>query len=214
MSLKDQLASIFDVFSHRSPARGKGYKPDEFPEQVRRRILILYRDVVAGQWQTNEWSSPGNHTAEFWAEVHNSLEHLYGRVRLSSAATNTQMDDAIAFVLHGTPAEFFDFLELSFRVESMWRILHEKNDLVDAINEIFRVEHAPYQLTRVVTREEPGTGRFRQGTTIHTVAWPRVIRVEDEVTYAEAVAPALWVLSASHFEAANLEFRDALDEYP
>jgi hypothetical protein len=33
------------------------------------------------------------------------------------------------------------------------------------------------------------------------------------MTYAEAVAPALSVLSAPHFEAANLEFRDALDEY-
>jgi hypothetical protein len=45
---------------------------------------------------------------------------------------------------------------------SMWRILHERNDLVDAINEILRVDKAQYQLTRVVTREEPTTGRFGQ----------------------------------------------------
>lgn len=45
------------------------------------------------------------------------------------------------------------------------------------------------------------------------VAWPKVVRAEDEVTFKEAVAPALSVLSAPHFEAANLEFRDALDEY-
>jgi len=44
----------------------------------------------------------------------------------------------------------------------MWRILHERNDLVDAINEILRVDKAPYQLTRVVTREEPNSGRFGQ----------------------------------------------------
>src|SRR6201999_2814554 len=116
------------------------------------------------------------------------------RVRLSSTPTNNLFDDAFAFVLHGTPAEFFDFLELSFRVQSMWRIIHDKNELVDAFNEILRVEGAPYQLTREVTREEQATGRFRQGTTIRTVAWPRVIRVEDEMTHAEAVAPALSVL--------------------
>ena len=213
MSLKDRLTSIFDVFSRRSPSRGAGYQPDELSEQARRRILILYRDVVAGQWPAHQWSPSGNYTEDFWAQVHNALEHLYGRVRLSSQAMNSLMDDAAAFVLHSTTEEFFDFLELSFRVECMWRILHERNDLVDAVNEIFRVERAPYQLTRFVTREEPNSGPFRQGTSIHTVAWPRVIRTEDETTYTEAIAPALSVLSAPDFEAANLEFRDALDEY-
>jgi hypothetical protein len=37
--------------------------------------------------------------------------------------------------------------------------------------------------------------------------------VEEEVTHTEAVTPALSVLSAPHYEAANVEFRDALDEY-
>ena len=33
------------------------------------------------------------------------------------------------------------------------------------------------------------------------------------MTHSEAVAPALSVLAAPHFKAANLEFRDALEEY-
>jgi hypothetical protein len=37
--------------------------------------------------------------------------------------------------------------------------------LVDAINEIFRVENAPYHLTSVVTREERDTGPNRRSTT-------------------------------------------------
>jgi hypothetical protein len=213
MSLKDRLTGIFDVFSRRAARRGSTYKLDALSEQTRRRIVILYRDVIAGQWQANSWSPSGNYTEEFWTQIHNALEHLYGRVRLSAKSTQTFVDDAVAFVLECTTEEFFDVLELSFRVECMWRILHERNDLVDAINEIFRVENAPYQLTRVVTREEPNSGPFGQGTTIHTVAWPRVVRADDDVTYSEAVAPALSVLSAPHFEAASLEFRDALDEY-
>lgn len=89
---------------------------------------------------------------------------------------------------------------------------------VDAINEIFRVEGAPYQLTKVVKVHEKDTSSFpggfpRAGTIIRTVAYPKVVRAEDEVTHTEAVVPALSVLSAPHFEAANLEFRDALDEY-
>lgn len=35
MPLKDRLISIFDVFSHRSPARGAGYQPDELSESKR-----------------------------------------------------------------------------------------------------------------------------------------------------------------------------------
>jgi hypothetical protein len=211
--LKDRLTGIFDVFSRRAAARGSLYKPEAISEQTRRRIAILYRDVVAGQWRSDAWSPSGNYTEEFWTQMHNALEHLYGRVHLSSKSTHTIVDDAVAFVLKCTTEEFFDFLELSFRAECMWRILQERNDLVDAINEIFRVEDAPYQLTPVVTREEPNSGPFGQGTTIHTVAWPRVVRAEDEVTFTEAVAPALSILGASHFEVANGEFRDALDEY-
>jgi hypothetical protein len=73
--------------------------------------------------------------------MHNSLEHLYGRVRLSSQTTHTVVDDAVALVLHCTTEEFFDFLELSFRAGCMWRILNYANDLVDAVNEIFRMEN-------------------------------------------------------------------------
>jgi hypothetical protein len=73
--------------------------------------------------------------------MHNSLEHLYGRVRLSSQTTHTVVDDAVALVLHCTTEEFFDFLELSFRAGCMWRILNYANDLVDAVDEIFRMEN-------------------------------------------------------------------------
>jgi hypothetical protein len=217
MSLKDRLTSVFDVFSRRGAARaprGTAYKPDQISERLRNRIVILYRDVMSGQWPTNGWATSENRTGEFWQQVHNALEHLHGRVRLApNVETNSLIEDAHAFVQHCSAEEFFDFLELSFRTDCMWRVVHERNQLVDAINEIFRVENAPYHLTPVVTREEPDTASNRRSITIHTVAWPRVIRAEDEVTFSEAIAPALSVLAAPHFEAASLEFRDALDEY-
>ena len=97
----------------------------------------------------------------------------------------------------------------------MWRVLNDENELVDAINKIFRVESAPHQLTRIVKVEEPNpvkAGPYGGGRTlIRTVAYPKVVRVDDEATHSEAVAPALSVLSAPHFEAANLEFRVKTD---
>lgn len=148
--------------------------------------------------------------------MHNMLEHLYGRPKLSGATVASAVEDALAFVLVCKPQEFFDFLELIFKVDACWRLISDENDLVDAINEIFKIEEAPYQLTQIVKREEDDPtrpGPLRRGKIIRTVAWPKVVRSDEEVTFAEAITPALSVLSGPDYDAANLEFRDALDDY-
>ena len=221
MSLKDQLLSVFDVFSRRAVPKAPGFKPDEISEQLRNRILLLYRDVISGRRNATSLSYAEDRTHEFWEQMHNALQHLHGRPKLSSASVHSQADDVFAFLLHCTAAEFFDFLELSFKLDITWRVMHEENQVVDTVNELFRMESAPYQLTRIVKVHEQDTtdfpgfpgGHVRNATVIRTVAYPKVIRAEDDVTHREGVEPALSVLSAPHFEAANLEFRDALDEY-
>jgi hypothetical protein len=207
---------IWYVFSRRNPQRPKGYAPDLLSRPLRNRILLLMREVFSGKWSEQAWNPPGDHTREFWEQMHNFLQHLYGRPKLSVGAAESPVSDAFAFVSGCEAAEFFDFLELTFKTDAIWRVLNNENDLVDAINEILKIENAPFQLTPVVKREEPRppiSGRLPSGTTIRTVAWPKVVRCEDEVTFTEAVAPALSVLSGPDYEAANFEFRDALDEY-
>lgn len=218
MPLKDHLSSILDVFSRRQQApRRQGYKPDEVSERLRNRILLLLREVFSGKWPVDRWSSPGDHLTEYWEDMHNRLQHLHGRVKLSNDPREREpWEDTLGFALSCTPAEFFDFLELTFRSAPMWRVLNDENDLVDAINELFRVENVPYQLTRIVKVREPNpgtTGPCAGGEIIRTVAYPKVIRTDDQPTHTEAIEPALSVLAAPHLEAANLEFRDALDEY-
>jgi hypothetical protein len=200
------------VFSRRSAPRGLAFTPDVVSETLRNRILLLYREMLSGKWGQHPWSRPSDCTREFGEQIAQSLQHLYGRHKLSDLRTNSVAEDAFAFVSQCEPQQFFDFLELTFKTDCLWHVLSAHNDLVDAVNELFRIEAAPYQLTREVTQEEPPTGQYG-GTTIRIVAWPKVIRVEDEVTHTEAVTPALSVLSAPHYEAANVELRDALDEY-
>jgi hypothetical protein len=214
---KERLKSIWDVFSRRNPQNVATYKPDEISERARSRILLFFRDVYSGRWVDMGWgSSPGDHSFEFWDEMHNSLEHLYGRPRLcpGGSAANT-VDDARLFAHTCKSPEFFDFLELTFKVDATWRVLSDENNLIDAINEILKIENDPYQLTPIVKREEerPKLGPLPSGKTIRTVAWPKVVRNDEEVTHAEGISPALSVLTAPEYEAANLEFRDALDEY-
>jgi hypothetical protein len=218
MSLKDQLDSILDVFSRRHPPRGQGYKPDEISELLRNRILLLLREVFSGKWPADRWHSPGDYTREFWEDMHNKLQHLHGRPKLTNDPREREpWEDTLGFALSCTAPEFFDFIELTFRSSPMWRMLNDENELVDAINDIFRVENAPYQLTRIVKVEEPNpikAGPYGGGgTVIRTVAYPKIVRADDQATHTEAIQPALSVLAAPHFEAANLEFRDALDEY-
>ena len=104
---------------------------------------------------------------------------------------------------------FFDFIELSFKLEVTRHITTDGSDVVDAVNQVFRVERAPYQLTSMVWIEEKRNRIVYRRPS----AYPKVIRTEDEVTSEMAVVPALSVLTAPHFESASLEFRDALEEY-
>lgn len=200
---RDRLKSIFDVFSRRAVDLDADYKPTRISDRLRGRILLLYRDVASGQW------GGGDHSWRFWTEVHNSLQHLCARPRLSSRATTDATQDTFAFLTDCDTSELLDFIELSFKVSSMQLIVGEGKDFVDALNEIFRVEQAPYQLTPMVWIKE-STGNT---STIRLSAYPKVVRSEDDATYTMGVAPSLGILAAPHFEAANLEFREAMEEY-
>lgn len=177
----------------------------------------MYRDIVSGRWNHRPFDGMPDRPGRFFAEVHNSLQHLYGRSKLSNTPAPDPLADLQAFLGRCSASQFFDFVELSFTVDSTPFVMHDENQVVDAINELFRVEGAPYQLTQLVRVQEQPTADGEQfsydGACIRTVAYPKVIRVEEDVTYREAVKPALAILSAPHFEVANLELRDALDEY-
>ena len=210
MTIRERLGSVFDVFSRReSPPDQRSVTPDDIPDRLRTRILILFRDMASGQ---GPWSStvPRYDIHDFWGQLHNKLQYLYGRPWLTNQHGSSPIRDAEAFFMTCSASKFFDFIELSFKLDVTSRVFDVENDVVDAINEIFKVESVPYQLTKMIQVREPAQGR---SFWIRTTAYPRVIRVEEEVLYTEAVAPALTVLSAPHFEAANAEFRDSMDEY-
>ena len=203
MRYKNRLSLILDVFSRRRPTVSD-YKEDDISPRLRSRILLLYRDIISGRWNKG-----GNHAGPFWDEMHNSLQHLYGRFRLSERPAMDETEDTVAFLQECSTIQFFDFIELSFKLEVTRHITTDGSDVVDAVNQVFRVERAPYQLTSMVWIEEKRNRIVYRRPS----AYPKVIRTEDEVTSEMAVVPALSVLTAPHFESASLEFRDALEEY-
>ena len=180
---------------------------------------MLYGDIIAGKWD----QTFHNHGAELlWAEVHNALEHRLGRVVLSSSMQTLSSfhphlvaEDLSRFLSECTSDEFLDFIELSFKVQHPPRSRNGSSEVIEAINEIFRLGNLPYRLTDYVTvEEEPeGVPQLSSGTYRRRVAYPRIIIAEEEVSYKEAVKPTLAILESHQFAGANIEFRDGLEHY-
>jgi len=135
---------------------------------------------------------------------------------LSKTRVHSAIEDVTTFVEHSSAAELFDAIEASFKIDCAGRVFGDENDFVDALNDVFRLEGAPYQLTRGVIRHEPSratSGPFSGGTLNVRVAYPRVVRVDDQVAHAEAIEPALSALTDPDYAGGNDEFRKALADY-
>src|SRR5688572_18845472 len=139
-----RLGLIWDAFSRRRGVHGPDYKPASVSNELRNRINVFYSEVIAGRLRTRSWGHPENNSHEFLEEMHQALRLLYGRNRLSERSHHSVQADVAAFTAECSAAEFFDFIETSFKLEITWRILSDENDVVDSLNEIFRMEAAPY----------------------------------------------------------------------
>ena len=108
---------------------------------------------------------------------------------------------------------FLDFIEYIFQVDSYWRACPQENVMVEEINQLFVLEDLPYALTPFVreTRTEQFQGRPREVQAV--VSAPRVVLREHQVTYAEAIQPAIQLLADKRFSSANQEFLGALEDY-
>jgi hypothetical protein len=209
MSLTNRLGQFLDVFSRRQKVHGPGYKPPTISQELHGRILLLYSEVISGRLSPRGWGYAEDNSATFFAQMHQALRLLYGRANLSESRQRTEADDLMAFTNQCTTEQLFDFIEQSFKLDVSSRIFGDENEFVAALNDIFRREGAPFQVLSGVTREQPGP-RY---VSIVRVAFPRVVRVDEEIAHAEAVAPALSALSDPAYAGADDEFRRALQDY-
>jgi hypothetical protein len=206
------MRQVRDVFALRREAQGPGYKPDAISDRLRNRILMLYADIISGRVTTGHGIAAEDNSYQFWEEVHHALTTALGRPRLSGIDVRSREEDAKAFVHHASATDLFTFVEAGFRLQISFRIFHDENEFVDVLNDVLRSERSPYQVTHGVFRREPAPAPFR-GESIVRVAFPRVVRVDDEVIHAQAVEPALSALSDPAYAAASDEFRKALADY-
>lgn len=208
-----KLSQIFDVFSR----RGKEVEPlvRNIPITLRNKILLYCRDIFSNS--RSNWGS-GNHTGEFWNEIHQMLLYRHGKFQLSNGNPQSRSEDLINFLLHCQDDEFLDFIEYIFRVKCLFHVSTEENVLVAEINELFASENIGYELTEIVKEEvvEPVNEYpffSREMKVIKTIAYPQVIRKDDQVIHATIIMPTLSLLSEPKYKTANQEFLEALEDY-
>lgn len=208
-----KFRQIFDVFSRRA----KKVEPFvcNVPTTLRNKILLYCQDVFSNSRNNRRGE---DYTSEFWNEIHQMLLYRHGKFQLSSGYPRSRAEDAINFLLNCQDDEFLDFIEYIFRVRCLFRVSNHANVLVAEINELFASENIGYELTEIVKEEvvEPFNGYPFLGsehTVIKTVAYPQVIRKDDQVIHTTTVMPALSLLSKPKYKTANQEFLDALEDY-
>lgn len=214
MGLKYKLQTISGSYSQRRGPNGLQYKADQISKETRSRILMLYdNDVLQKDRMGARFHAP-----DFWRQIHQSLRYLLGRHNISGRNYVSEYEDLDRFLGRCSAESFFDFIELTFKQDSSRWAMRSTNEVVDAINEIFRFGNEPYHLTYMVElrfdqQGNPVSRDFRGTATIEIADYPKVIRVDEEITHTEATEPALSVLEAAHFRAANGEFRQAMEDY-
>ena len=217
MGLKDKLQAIFDTYSRRKPSNSHQYKPDQISSETRSRILMLYSNGLTEERRMEAEF----HVRDFWREIHQSLRYLLGRHNVSGQSGISEAEDLTQFLNKCNSEQFFDFIELTFKQDNSRRVMYSIDEVVDTINQFFRFGNEPYQLTPMVEVrfDNQGTlvpnGYFPPsgGVTVEVAAYPKVIRVDEEITHIEATVPALSVLETPHFKAADGELRQAMEDY-
>ena len=146
MGLKDKLQTIFGSYSQRRRSSGLQYKSDQISKETRSRILMLYANDVLQK----DRMQARFHAHEFWRQIHQSLRYLLGRHNISGRNGVSESEDLDRFLDQCSAEGFFDFIELTFKQDSSRWAMRSTNEVVDAINEIFRFGNEPYQLTHMV----------------------------------------------------------------
>lgn len=204
------LRALYKSFSLRRNRQKGSTDLPPLTSRFRARVVLYFRDFVEHfpEQPLLYWGK-----GIFWFDVTQRLQHLYGTGDLSSGQQSvTPVDEILTFLNTCSTEEFFDFLEQAFLVGRNSSTFQDAGTIVPAINEMFRIEDLPFELTNLTFRQVPVPSRPHQ-TYSEPNRYPQVIVVAEQVIHQEAIEPALAILEASHLQSADGEFRKALTHY-
>lgn len=209
-----RFSDVFNVFSKRTESASQ--TGNIVNKSLKNKIIMLCQDA----FENGRYCSRSSyHFDGFWDEIHKRLSYLHGRFQLTEDRhIQSVTEDVVYFLYACNDNDFFDFIELIFKVECLFHAVPDENILVSDINEIFSSEDIPYVLTDIVkeTVTEPINGYpsfGREGTVIKVVSHPKIIKKENMIIHSNIIKPTLEVLLSPMYKTANLEFLEALEDY-
>lgn len=196
---------IKDLFSRRPAAAA--HPLAGLPRTFRHRLLMYCTEQFRN-------SQMGDYSHQFWEEIHEKLRYQHGRPVLATEQRSSSVaEDALAFLDVCQTEYFLDFVEQIFRVDTFFRAAKSDTEIVDDINTFFALDDLPYALTEYAHSEGMETSYLGTHLTRRVVAYPQIVRKENQFVYSEAIAPTLELLAQPEFRSANQEFRLALEDY-
>lgn len=200
---------IVDLFSKRQ-RRLRGEVPDvyvydEIPQPLRVQIVHILRETL-GSEEEYKVHPYGNYEYPKVRQAYNIINKIlcreYGVFSLVEyPSRECVIDDIFTFFLNEKDCEkALDVIELSFRLID--RVARER-DYKGVNNAAEKADDAINELNKRF--KEHGIGfEFKNGD---------IIRIDSELIHAEAVKPALELLSGKLYKAANDEFMQAHEHY-
>ena len=192
--------AIFNIYSKRQKLqRGEVpdvYQYDELPNSFRVQVVHILRDLLGDPLQSY---SP---TQEWFKGIHDILCREYGLLGLRGQDnSHDPQTDVFNFFLKAINTEqALDVIELSVRYGEH---VHGGDRNLEFANTRMKPDAAIEELN--ARFREQGIGfQFESGS---------IVRVDSQVLHAEAVKPALYLLSERRFSAANQEFLKAHGHY-
>ncbi|MDM5229339.1 hypothetical protein QUF73_24825 [Cytobacillus sp. NJ13] len=190
---------ILDIFSKRNKQNDKSiFKYDEIPQALRVQIVHIWNGAI-GRYDIGDYYSPSTNKA--WDVLHDGLSREYGVYALSQKGNNKK-ERCIMFLQDEKSVEkVLDIIELSFRVidkairqtEHLWKemgIAQPPDDAIEELNKRFQEHGIGYQ--------------YLNG---------KIVRVDSDYIYKEAVEPAVKLMFGEGFEGASEEFMNAHEHF-
>lgn len=200
---------IFDLFSKRQKRlRGEVpdvYSYDEIPKPLRVQIVHILREILGNEREYEAYDPMREkylHTQvrEVYGIINKILCREYGVFSLVEHSNNS-ISDVFQFLLEEQDSEkVLDVIELSFRFIDM-----------NVRDGAFRRYSNPSKTADSAINEL--NARFKQHGIGFEFKDRMIIRVDSEFVHAEAVRPALRLLSGELFKAANTEFLTTHEHY-
>ncbi len=188
----------YDLFSSREKKRQNVGKPevfqyDDLPGSFRVQVVHILNDAIASGY-------PQAHESGLWEAIRSIIIREKG---LFSLAKAREVDrDCIDYILKADALDVLDLIEVAFRAIDV--IVREWYD--------YKRDFAGIKLAPDDAIEELNH-RFRESAIGYRYEATEIIRVDSLYLHAEAVVPALALLSEPGFQGPNDEFLTAHEHY-